>query len=217
VTPPDHLRDRRPRPAIGLRQLAVPPVPANAVQDCLSRLPARQVVDRVGGLTLWLPRLGITVLPHEPVTGGWVCTLVAADAAPPGWLPTGAFEISDLELRAAIATRNPWLPTADLSVAEFGDAWQIRLACHHGHHLQLGIALLSGLDPDTLTVDIADPAIRARSGCRHPAGFAQACRRLRETGLLHALFDDAATAPGEGPRRYGLTLPPPTGVEWMSR
>jgi hypothetical protein len=62
--------DRRPRPAIGIRVLAIPPVPATAVHECLSRLPARQVVDRVGGLMLWLPRLGITVLPHEPVTGG---------------------------------------------------------------------------------------------------------------------------------------------------
>jgi hypothetical protein len=33
--------DHRPRPPIGLRVLAVPLVPANAVYDCLSRLPAR--------------------------------------------------------------------------------------------------------------------------------------------------------------------------------
>jgi hypothetical protein len=209
--------DRRLRPAIGLRVLAVPPVPANGVRDCLSRLPVRQVVDRVGGLTMWLPRLGITVLPHEPVTGGWVCTLVAADSAPRGWLPTGAFEVCDLEVRTAIATRNPWLPTAELSVAEFGDAWQVRLACHGGS-LRVGLALLAGMDPHTLTVDVADPAIRVRSGCRHPGGFAQACRRLRRAGLLRALFDDTTTATGTaGPRRYGLALPPVPAAEWMSR
>ena len=210
--------DRRPRPSIGLRVLAVPPIPATAVRDCLTRLPARQVVDRIGGLTLWLPRLGITVLPHEPVAGGWVCTLVGVDAAPPGWLPTGAFEVCDLEVRTAIAIRNPWLPTADLTIAEFGDAWQVRLACRCGQ-TRLGMALLSGMDPDTFTVDVdvADPVIRARAGWRHPAGFAQACRRLGEAGLLHALFDDTAAAAEVGPRRYGLILPPVAAAEWMSR
>jgi hypothetical protein len=210
-------QDLQPRPSIGLRVLAVPPVPANGVRDCLSRLPVRQHFDRVGGRLLWLPRLGITVLPQEPVTGGWVCTLVAADNAPPGWLPTGAFEISDLEIRTAIATRHPWLPTADLSVAEFGDAWQVRLACHGGSP-RVGLALLAGLDPDTLTVDVADPAIRVRAGCRHPGGFTQACHRLRRAGLLNALFDDTTTATSTaGPRRYGLTLPPAPAAEWMSR
>lgn len=208
--------DRRPRPAIGLRVLPVPPVPANAVQDCLSRLPVRQVVDRVGGLLLWLPRLGVTVLPHEPVTGGWVCTLVAVDAVPRGWLPTGAFEVRDLELRTAISTPSPWLPAADLSVAEFGDAWQVRLACHDGS-LRVGLALLAGLDPDTLTVDVADPQVRSRSGCRHPDGFAQACRRLREAGLLRALFDDSAPFDSRaGARLYGLALPPPS-TAWTGR
>ena len=193
--------DRRPRPAIGLRVLAVPPVPVTAVHDCLSRLPALQNLDRVGGLLLWLPRLGITVLPHEPVTGGWVCTLVAVDNGLPGWLPTGAFEISDLEVRTAIATRNPWLPTADLSVAEFGDAWQVRLACHGGS-LRVGLALLAGLDPDTLTVDVADAAVRA--GCRHPAGFAQACRRLRETGSCgHCSTTPRRTIPAQGSAATG--------------
>ena len=217
MTPPDQVHHRRPRPAIGLRVLAVPPVPATAVRDCLTRLPTRQVVDRVGGLLLWLPRLGITALPHEPVTGGWVCTLLALDAAPPGWLPTGAFEISDLEIRTAIATRNPWLPTADLSAAEFGDAWQIRLACHGGS-LRLGVALLSGLDPATLTVDIGDPAIRTRAGYRHPAGFAHACHRLHQAGLLRALFDEPRTPSVDaGPCRYGLALPPVAAADWTSR
>ena len=188
------------------------------MQDCLSRLPARQNLDRICGLSLWLPRLGVTVLSHEPVTSGWVCTLIAADTGPSGRLPTGAFEVSDLELRTAIHTRNPWLPTADLTAPEFGDAWQIQLACHGGS-LRVGVALLSGMDPDTLTVDAANPTIRARSGCRHPAGFAQACRRLREAGLLHALFDDTTTAAAGvvGPRRYGLALPPVPAAEWMSR
>lgn len=191
-------------------------MPVNAVHDCLSRLPARQVVERVGGLMLWLPRLGITVLPHEPVAGGWVCTLVAVDAAPPGWLPTGVFEVCDLELRTAIASRSPWLPVADLSVAEFGDAWQVRLACCGGSP-GVGGALLGGLDPDTLTVDVTDPAIRARSGCRHPAGFAQACRRLRAAGLLRALFDDTASfGSRSGACRYGLALPPAC-TAWMVR
>ncbi len=218
MTPPDRVRDPRPRPAIGLRVLAVPPVPATAVRDCLSRLPARQVLNRVGGLLLWLPRLGITVLPHEPVAGGWVCTLVALDSALSGWLPTGAFEVSDLEVRTAIATRNPWLPTADLSAAEFGDAWQIRLTCHSGHHLRLGVALLSGLDPATLSVDVSDPAIRSRAGYRHPAGFAQACRRLREAGLLRALFDDTRTPAVDGRTcRYGLALPPVPAADWVGR
>jgi hypothetical protein len=205
--------DSRPRPAIGLRVLAVPSVPANAVHDCLSRLPARQGLGRVGGLLLWLPRLGVTVLPHEPVTGGWVCTLVAADNGPPGWLPTGAFEVSDLEVRTAIATRTPWLPAAELSVAEFGDAWLVRAACHGGS-VRVGVALLAGMDPDTLAVDVSDPALRVRAGCRHPGGFAQACRRLREAGLLRALFD---TTTGGGPRRYGLVLSPVPAAEWMGR
>jgi hypothetical protein len=209
--------DRRPHPSIGLRVLAVPPVPANAVHDCLSRLPARQIIDLVGGLMLWLPRLGITVLPHEPVTGGWVCTLVAVDAGPRGWLPTGAFEVSDLELRTAIITHHPWLPTAELSTGEFSSAWQIRLACHDGH-ARVGLALLAGVDPDTLTVDVTGPAIRAQAGCRHPAGFAQACRRLREAGLLRALFDDTAPfSPGDAGCRYGLTLPPVPPADWMGR
>jgi hypothetical protein len=212
-----HSADPRPRPAIGLRVLPVPPVPATGVRDCLSRLAVRQHLDQVGGQLLWLPRLGITVLPHEPVSGGWVCTLVAVDNAPRGWLPTGAFEISDLEVRTAIATRRPWLPTAELSVAEFGDAWQVRLACHGGS-LRVGLALLAGMNPDTLTLDVADPAIRVRAGCRHPAGFAQACHRLRQAGLLRALFDDTTTATGTaGPRRCGLTLPLVPATEWMSR
>jgi hypothetical protein len=215
--PATRVPDRRPRPAIGLRVLAVPPVPATAVRDCLSRLPARQHLDRVGGLLLWLPRLGITVLPHEPVTGGWVCTLVAVDNGPPGWLPTGVFEVGDLEVRTAIATRTPWLPTAELSVAEFGDAWQVRLACHGGS-LRIGLALLAAMDPDTLTVDVADAAVRVRAGFRHPGGFAQACRRLREAGLLRALFDDSAPPDSRaGGCRYGLALPPVPAAAWMSR
>jgi hypothetical protein len=216
--PANRIPDQRRRPAIGLRVLAVPQVPANAVQDCLLRLPVRQVVDRVGGLLLWLPRLGITVLPHEPVTGGWVCTLIAVDNGPPGWLPTGAFEVCDLEARTAIATRKPWMPTADLSVAEFGDAWQVRLACHHGVSLRIGVALLAGMDPDTLAVDVADPAIRGQAGCRNPGGFAQACRRLREAGLLRALFDDTTPhGPCAGACRYGLTLPLVPAAEWIGR
>ena len=58
-------------------------------------------------------------------------------------MPTGAFEVSDLEVRTAVSTRHPWLPAADLSVAEFGDTWQVRLACHGGS-LRVGDEARSG-------------------------------------------------------------------------
>jgi hypothetical protein len=67
VNPPDRICYPRPRPAIGIRVLTVPAVPHNAVHDCLSRLPIRQSLDRVGGLLLWLP-LPLEGQPSPPQT-----------------------------------------------------------------------------------------------------------------------------------------------------
>ncbi len=204
-------RDARPHPSIGVRVLEVPPIPATAVRDCLTRLPARHDADWVEGRLLWLPRLGITVLPHEPVTGGWVCTLVGVDGGAPGRVPSGVFVVADLEIRTAFGTRSPWQPIADLTGAEFLDAWRIRYAAH-GSSVMLGEALLTATDLDTLTVDTTAPTLRARSGARTQRGFAQACRNLAEAGLLLALFEDTPDPGGvhdeAGQRRqYGLALP----------
>jgi hypothetical protein len=181
----------RPRVALGIRALPFPRIPDSPVLDCLRRLSRRQQPDRVAavaGTLLWLPRLGVTVLPHEPVTEGWVCSLVGTDRAA-GWLPVGVFVVSDLEISTAIATTSPWQPVAGMSGAEYGDAWRVRLAAHGGSPM-LGDALLDHADPATLIVATTDPLPRSRSGCRTVAGFRQACRRLCDAGLLTALSAD---------------------------
>jgi hypothetical protein len=180
----------RPRTAIGIQSLPFPRIPDSPVLDCLGRLPRRRDPDRVAavaGALLWLPRLGVTVLPHEPLTDGWVCTLVGIDTAA-GRLPVGVFVVSDLEICTAIATSCPWQPVVGLSGVEYGDAWRVRLAGRGGGRM-LGEALLAHADLATLIVDTTDHRVRSGSGCRTAAGFRQACQRLCDAGLLVALPD----------------------------
>lgn len=197
---------RHPSAVVGLRPLNFPYCPGPAVLDCLLRLPERQALGDVAGRPLWLPRLGVTVLPHEHVAEGWLCTLADADSRPHR-LPTGVFVVADFEVLTAFTADRP---AADLQTPEFCDAWRVRLAAHGGS-LLLGDALITHLDPADRTVATDDRTVRARSGYRTAAGFRQACRRLHTAGLLTALVDDTYnTDRTDRCRRYRLTIPTPT-------
>lgn len=167
-----------------------------ATADLLSRrLPARQVVAAVAGQPLWLPRLGLTVLPHEPTSGGWLCSVVAADALPLR-LPVGLWVVDDVEIATAVTVPRGWplgLPDG-LTGQEFRDAWLVRVVevdcCRYG----TAAALLAGFDPDTLTV-VADHAARRRAGPRTtPQAFRAVLARLQTAGFLAAPDDPAPQA-----------------------
>ena len=201
-------------PSFGLPGRQFPPLTAS-VRDCLSRLLARQQVDAVEGLPLWLPRLGVTVLPHELVTGGWLCTLVAADAQP-ARLPVGVFVVDDVEVATAFAAEVSGQASgavqAGLSAEEFRDVWLVRLAALDPRY-RIMVALLDGLDLDTLTVT-ADEAARRRSTYRTVSAFGLALGRLCSMGFLVALDhppDSAVVAGVATGARYGLRLP---GARW---
>jgi hypothetical protein len=170
--------------------LPAQPVPrmSPATADLLSRrLAARQVVAAVAGQPLWLPRLGLTVLPHEPITGSWLCTIIAAETQPLR-LPVGLWVVDDIEIATALAVPQGWplaLPDG-LTGQEFGDAWLVRLVetdyCRYG----IAAALLAGFDPDTLIV-VADDAARRRAGpSTTPQVFRATLARLRAAGFLAA-------------------------------
>ena len=202
--------ERRP-PYYGLpgQQL---PVLTSAVRDCLGRLPVRQRLEQVEGRPLWLLRLGVTVLPHATVTGGCLCTVVAADADPQR-LPVGVFVVEDVEIvtavPAATCRQAPLSVQLGLSTAVVRDAWQVRLAVVDPRY-RLMAALLDGVDPDTLTV-IAGEVARRRSTSRTVHAFGVALARLCTMGFLVALDHPAAgVVPGcGGGARYGLRLPRP--------
>ncbi|WP_214405744.1 hypothetical protein [Pseudonocardia lacus] len=193
-----------PSAVVGLRPLNFPYCPGPAVLDRLLRLPERQPGGDVAGRLLWLPRLGVTVLPHEHVAEGWLCTMTGADSRPHR-LPPGVFLVADFEVRTAFTADRP---TAELETPEFCDAWRVRLAVHGGNPM-LGDALIAHLDPADRTVATADRTVRTRSGARTAAGFRQVCHRLHTAGLLTALFTDD-TGDTDSRRRYRLTLPTPT-------
>lgn len=193
---------------IGVRRLDFPAVPPSGVRDRLNRLPVQQTGREIAGAVLWLPRVAVSVLAHEQVPRGWLCTLAWADRCQ-GRLPTGVFIISDTEARTAFPTRCPWDPVAELTAAQYADAWRVRLAARVPGSLMLGEALLTGLDPNTLALTITT-AVRAQSGCRTTSGFWQACGRLCDAELLMPLFDDTGGLPAEGRWQYGLRMPAST-------
>lgn len=187
-----------PAAAVCLPLAGFPHLPVSPVLDCLRRLPVRQPGTDVAGRVVWLPRLGVSVLVHGSVAGGWLCTVVAADSRP-AVLPVGGFVVSEVEVSTAFATPVPWHTVAALSAAEFVDVWRVRCAVHGRNPMLVG-ALLEALAPDTLTV-VVDDRVRARSGCRSQQGLRQACRRLVECGLLLDLSEPAGRGGDPLPNR----------------
>jgi hypothetical protein len=185
---------------VGVPTRALPGM-SPATADLLSRqLPARQVVGTVSGQPLWLPRLGVTVLPHEPITGGWVCSFIAADTQPLR-LPVGVWVVDEVEIATALTVPPMWplaLPDG-LTGQEFRDAWLVRLVetdcCRYG----IAAALLAGFDPDTLIV-VADDGARRRAGPRTtPQAFRATLARLSAAGFLAAPGAPAAPDAGSEP------------------
>ena len=199
--------DRR-APGVGVGARDLPPM-SPATRDLLSRrLPVRQPAGSVAGRPLWLPRLGVTVLPHEPVTRGWLCSFVAADTHPVR-LPVGLWLVDEVEITTGFAVPASWplrLPDG-LAGDEFAAAWLVRVVevdcCRYG----TAAALLAGFDPDTLTV-VADDAARRRAGPRTTdQAFQAVLARLRAAGFLFAPHDSVPPVVGTQP------CPPPTDVE----
>ena len=76
-------------------------IPGESTSDYCARLPQRQHGYEVKGWILYLPRTGITVVPNEPRSGGWDCTVVGAD--PAGVYPVGGYNlfVGRAEIRCA--------------------------------------------------------------------------------------------------------------------
>lgn len=207
---------------VGLRSVALAvgalPVMSVAQRRRLERSAIRyRSSSMVVGARLWLPRLGVSVLAHEPAEAGWLCTLLGADSTPPR-LPTGVFVVSDLEIRTAFPTDPAAAMSATGSVSAWCAAWRVRVADHE-RRPALSAALLAHLDETTpsvatpsaecLTVATGGRGVLLRSGCRSVQGFRRACEVLAQAGFLRALFDD----PGDEQRRYRVMLP---GAGWPS-
>lgn len=198
-------RAARHLPTVGLPPLTLPKLcPSSAA--LLRAQPPRRADEDAVGRPLYLPRLGATVLPHQPVVGGWLCTLVAVDGG--GALPVGVCAVCDLELRTALAVANPWYPLVGLTGREFGDLWALRLA-EFGPRLNPMFtgALLAGVDPESLqvaTAPQANPGLAKRALMRSAAGVRNGCDRLADAGYLVRLFSDET----DEERRYSLAVPP---------
>lgn len=202
---------QRRSPYVGLPGRQLPPLNAS-VRDCLGRLPGCWQVEAVAGLPLWLPRLGVTVLPHSAVTGGVLCTIAAADSQP-ARLPTGVFVVEDVEITTAVAAdpcaRMTFAVQARLSAEEFREVWLVRLAVVDPRYRSTAV-VLDGLDRDTLTVTVS-AAARRRSVFRTVRALSSRLDRLCRAGFLVPLDDPAVGVTaglGDG-ARYGLRLPLP--------
>lgn len=198
-------RGVRHHPTVGLPPLAIPRMCA-ASAAFLLRQPARLVVDDMSGKPLYLPRLGASVLAHQPVVGGWLCTLVAVEGGGP--LPVGVCVVSDLELQTALAVVNPWYPLVGITGAEFCDLWALRLA-EYGPRLNPMFtgALLACVDPESLqvvTAPRANPLLARKALVRSAAAVRNGCERLVATGYLVRLFDHET----DEERRHSLAVPP---------
>jgi hypothetical protein len=200
---------------ITLPSLELPP-PNPCVLRHLARTPLRDP-EAARGRPLYLQRLGMVVLPHEPVaataTGGpgWVCTV--AGGSLDARTPVGAFTIGDVEIAAALEVRDVCHPLLDLSPAEFCAAWLVRVwdRWPGGRRLQAAQALLEFVELDSLTVATApawQPGLARRAGLVHARGVARHCADLTTAGLLTPRFVDPAARPDDEQRRYRLHLPP---------
>lgn len=177
-----------------------------AVRDRLKRQPPRR--DAVeAGYPLYVLRLGITVLPHLPVDGAWLCTVIACDR--PGMLPTGICTVHDLDLATAVEVRNPWCPHVDLTAADYLSVWEVRARQRFcGRPGTLEAALVAAADTDTLQVATGrqvNPRLATAAGCgRYPAAVRVECARLVAAGFLLTLFTDDT----DPERRYAFAIPP---------
>jgi hypothetical protein len=176
-----------------------------ATAELLRRQGVRQHGD-LGGVVLYLPRLGGCVRPQRAVGGSWICTFVTTAAPEP--VPTGVFLLGELELRAGFAVGNPWLPHAELSAAEFCDVWAIRAAERWPDRpTRFAAALLRIVDVERLEITVDElraGELMSGGGVRSRCGLQAELARLLRAGFLVDLSADEPLRPG---RRFGLQVP----------
>jgi hypothetical protein len=201
-----------PAGTVGLPLLVVPVLRPDIAQ-LLDTLPRHRTAAAAQGRLLYLPRLGITVLPHAPnpvaAGGGWVCTV--AGAARADELPVGALVLSDLEIETAIATPNPDAPLDYVSTAEYAAIWSLRV--HQwsggGPALRLARELLELASDDLSVATMLQPAVAISSAATRslarrvqvlPQALPQRIKQLEGSGFLVDLTptqeDGARLRPG---------------------
>jgi hypothetical protein len=200
-------RSLRHSPHVGLPQMRLPRLTA-ATAAYLRRQPARRSPLEILGRALYLQRLDATVLAHEPVEGGWLCTFVAVLHAPPGRLPAGVCLVDELELVTGLDVANPWFPHADLTAEEFAALWFLRErdSVPNSASESLPRAIVENLERTSLQIvtgQRTNPELRRSARIVHDRGLRVALRRLEERGFLTPLF----TTDDDPDRRYGLRLP----------
>jgi hypothetical protein len=205
-----------PAGTVGLPLLVVPVLRPDIAQ-LLDTLPRHRTAAAAQGRLLYLPRLGITVLPHAPnpvaAGGGWVCTV--AGAARADELPVGALVLSDLEIETAIATPNPVAPLDYVATAEYAAIWSLRV--HQwsggGPALRLARELLELAGDDLSVATMLQPAVAISSAATRslarrvqvlPQALPQRIKQLEGSGFLV----DLTPTQEDGARVYALAVPP---------
>jgi hypothetical protein len=211
VVPPPHWRE----PLLGLPQLDLRPL-TPSVKDCLERQTSRRDAADVAGIRLYVQRLGVTVLPHVAVPGGWLCTLIAVEGDPSVRHPVGVLcTVPDLDLETALVT-DAWAPYSGLDGETYLALWLVRAAeAFPGRPLVLERSLVASADRDTLQVithqrtfpDSPElPSTWLTSSTRlRASGIENGLDRLHDTGFLLEVeqhWDDAYQ------RRYAFAIPP---------
>jgi hypothetical protein len=211
------MRQHNPRAGmVGLPLLEAPALRPDVAQH-LGTFLRRRPAPAAEGRLLYLPRLGVTVLPHAPnpvaAGGGWVCTVAGATGA--DQLPVGVLLLSDVEVETAIGTVNSAAPLDGVTTAEYAAIWSLRVHEWSGggptlrlarELLELGgadLGVASALQP---TVTISPDAARtlARSTHTLTRTLPRQVSQLVSAGFLV----DLTPSPGSGTLVYALTVPP---------
>jgi hypothetical protein len=178
---------------IGTVPVADVPMLSPAVRDCLRRQSRHQPLDALAGSSLWVPRIGLSVLVHRQLNAEmWACTAVATDHGH-AHLPVGLLLLSSLELsRAPAALARP------RTLEEFCAAWQVQVI-DRGVPLDFTTALIETLDPADRTVNLRAPGLARRSGCRVTSGLERRRQQLVEMKALRPINSDWAELVLPGP------------------
>lgn len=197
---------------VGLPVFATPRLTSGMAQE-LEQLPRRRLTATAAGQLLYVPRLGVTALPHTPNHGrggGWICTVAAATGS--GRLPVGAFVLCDLEIETAIGTANPTAPLDTVTAAEYATAWRLRVLDWHGAAVAVALAVadLADLSEHAIpfpTVTVSPEALHAlqlRLRVLRPYGVHRRLAELVTAGFLVDVTPDQAADSAV----YALKVPP---------
>jgi hypothetical protein len=211
------LQRHNPHPGtVGLPLLPAPALRPDVAQR-LDTFPRRRSTASAAGRLLYVPRLGITVLPHAlnpaDAGGGWVCTIAGATGM--DLLPVGALLLSDLEIETGFDTANPAAPLDGVTPAEYSAVWSVRVYDWSGGGpiMRLSRELL-GLAGADLGVDaMLQPTVTvspaaARALARNIQALTQALPNRIHRLVTAGFLVDLSPNPGSGTLVYALAVPP---------